>query len=752
MLATGQLRLRSDLIVSRQELPEGEVFVVKDPAVGRFVRLKAPEHFIARQFDGATPLEEIRRRGEEKFGASLSPATLEQFAAKLLNLGLLETGTGKPALARRPAGRAGFRGNLFYLRFKLLDPDQLLERAVPKLRFLFTRQFAWFSAAVILFAVGVTVVNWQEIQLSLPRLYRPETIALAWWTLLSIVIGHELAHGLTCKHFGGKVHEIGLLLIYLQPAMYCNVSDAWLFPEKRKRLLVTLAGAWFEVFCWALATLFWRLTDPSTLPNYLALVVATTLGIKTLFNLNPLIKLDGYYLLGDYLEIPNLRKNAFQYIGFCLRRIAHPRQAPATRLTARERRAYWLYGLLAGSYSVWFLGIILLSLGAFLIRRYQGWGGTIFAALLIAIFRNPIRKAGRGLASLFALKQGIMRGMKRLARTVVLLAVAAAALYFIKTDFKISGEFRILPIHNAEVRAEVEGIIEEIVRDEGDVVNAGDLIARLSDRDYRAELEKIKAEIAEKDAKLKMLQRGARAEEIELARTTVAKGEERVKHSKTLLEMEKSLYEEKLSSKKDYETAAEVAALRASELEESKGTLKLLLAGARPEEIEATQAELTRLEAQQRYLQAQLERLRILSPIAGMVTTHRLKERLGNNLKKGELLAEVHQLQTVNAEIAVPEKEISEVQVGQPVVLKARAYFNQSFRGKVISISPVGTIPTNGLPQRSFLVVTELENKTQALRPEMTGNAKISSGTRRLYEIVFRRLIRFIRVEFWSWW
>jgi multidrug resistance efflux pump len=345
-----------------------------------------------------------------------------------------------------------------------------------------------------------------------------------------------------------------------------------------------------------------------------------------------------------------------------------------------------------------------------------------------------------------------MRGMKRLAKTVGSLAIAAAALYFIKTDFKISGEFRILPIHNAEVRAEVEGIIEEIVHDEGDVVKAGDLIARLSDRDYRAELDKTRAEIAEKDAKLKMLQRGARSEEIELARTTVAKGEERLKHSKTLLEMEKSLYEEKLSSKKDYETAAEIAALRASELEESKGTLKLLLAGARPEEIEATQAELTRLEAQLKYLQSQLERVRIVSPIDGVVTTHRLKERLGNNLKKGELLAEVHQLQTVNAEIAVPEKEISEVQVGQPVVLKARAYLNQSFQGKVISISPVGTIPTNGLPQRSFLVVTELDNKTQALRPEMTGNAKISSGTRRLYEIVFRRLIRFIRVEFWSWW
>src|SRR5262249_46781296 len=148
-----------------------------------------------------------------------------------------------------------------------------------------------------------------------------------------------------------------------------------------------------------------------------------------------------YYLLSDYLEIPNLRKNALQYIGSCLCRIILPRQPlAAARPSERERRIFWLYGLMAGSYSAWFLGIILISLGGFLVNRYQGWGGGIFAALVIAIFRNPIRKAGRGLASLFTVKQGIMRGMKRLAKTVVLLAIAAAALYFIKTDFKISGE------------------------------------------------------------------------------------------------------------------------------------------------------------------------------------------------------------------------------------------------------------------------------------------------------------------------
>jgi len=743
--------LRGDLIISRQELPDGVVYVVKDPTIGRFLRFKEPEYFIAQQLDGATSLDEIRERGEKQFGATLSIATLNQFAGKLQNLGLLSVSPHEPAQKASVSKPSKVGGNIFYLRFRLLDPDSLLSRAVPRLGFVFTQSFAIFSLAVISFAIGVLILSWQEIHHSLPRLFQPGALALAWFTLIGVVVGHEFAHGLTCKRFGGSVREIGLLLIYFQPAMYCNVSDAWLFPEKYKRLLVTLAGAWFEIFCWALATILWRLTEPATIPNFLFLVMATALGIKSLFNLNPLIKLDGYYLLSDYLEIPNLRANAFQHIGASISGLFRPGHRSSEQ-NPRKRRIYWIYGLLAGVYSGWLLGFILLSLGTFLVARYQGWGGAFFAGFLIIIFRGTLRKTGRLLASFFSGSTRIIQRVKRLAKLALVLALIAAGLYFIKTDFKISGEFTILPIHNAEIRPEVEGIIEEIVRDEGDVVNAGDLIARLSDRDYRAELDKVTAEFAEKQARLRMLKAGARAEELELARTTVTKGEERVKHSKSLLEMEKTLYDDKLSSKKDFEVAAEIAALRQSELEESKGTLKLLQAGARPEEIEAIQAEVARLSSQIKYLQGQLERLRILSPITGVVTTHRLKERLGTNLKKGELFAQVHQVQTVDAEIAVPENEISEVRIGQPVMLKARAYIDRSFMGKVISTSPVGIQSTNGIAQRHFIVVTELENNTQLLRPEMTGNAKISCGNRHLYQIVFRRLIRFIRVEFWSWW
>src|SRR5262249_25708288 len=129
---------------------------------------------------------------------------------------------------------------------------------------------------------------------------RWETAILAWLALAAVTTLHEFAHGLTCKHHGGEVHEVGFLFLFLMPCFYCNVSDAWLFREKSKRLWVTLAGGYCDLVLWALAVFAWRLTLPGGWPHYLAWVVLVVCGARVFFNFNPFLKLDGYYLLSDW--------------------------------------------------------------------------------------------------------------------------------------------------------------------------------------------------------------------------------------------------------------------------------------------------------------------------------------------------------------------------------------------------------------------------------------------------------------------
>ena len=141
------------------------------------------------------------------------------------------------------------------------------------------------------------------------------------------------------QYYGGQVREIGFLLMLFMPCFYCNVSDAWLFREKSKRLWVTLAGGYFELFLWSLAVFVWRLSIQDTLVHYLAFVVLGVCGLQSLVNFNPLIKLDGYYLLSDWVEVPNLRQRAVGYVSARLRWLLWGARRPPRRSGRRSGAA-----------------------------------------------------------------------------------------------------------------------------------------------------------------------------------------------------------------------------------------------------------------------------------------------------------------------------------------------------------------------------------------------------------------------------
>jgi multidrug resistance efflux pump len=885
---------RSDLII--RALGETGRYVAKEPRSGAYYQLGQEEHFLLEQLDGRNNADAICARFAERFGQPLSAAELNEFVEMARGRGFLQdgartflsaasvdgsTGPGNGQVApilggrcgqecprsgsarQRPEPAAGSgpapiprqRQSVLYWRKRLFDPDRLFTRLAPKLWFFWTPGFAACSAGCMLAAALVLLANHREAAVSIARALNLNTALLAWLAMLVVTTLHESAHGLTCKRYGGEVHEIGFLLIYLQPAFYCNVSDAWLIPEKSKRLWVTFAGAWLELFIWALATLVWRVTDTDVWLNHVALVVMAASGIATLFNFNPLIKLDGYYLLSDYLEIPNLRRRAFLYLGDCVRRWrgSAPRLLPEP--SPREKRIYLRYGLLAWTYSMLLLGVTLVYLAERLTGRYQAWGLVLFVGLVGLMFQAPLRRLYRRLAARCSLTRGPQPGllspefqtalintglqpgarrssdppavstafpseassiktasadhvflrtepvpeahptiaqrfnagdsraqetspagtaenggasggaasgpsaqhrparpwMRRLA-WLALSASLLTLLFLVKMELRVSGPFTILPLRNAEVRPEVEGIIQEIFADEGDQLNQGQPVVRLSDRDYRAELQKTRAQIEEQGARLRLLKAGSRPQEIEVARTLVAKADERLKYAKSRQEMDTKLYDSKLLSLRELQQSQEAVAVSVDELHEVQGRLDLLLAGSRLEDIEAVQAEIGRLKAQEQLLEDQLTRLLVLSPIPGVVTTRRLKEKLGQNVRKGELIATVQELGTVTAELAIPEKEIADVKLGQRVVLKARAYPEKNFAGTVAAIAPIANREANPQGQKVFLVTTQIRNESHLLTSEMTGNARIYCGQRRVVDLLTRRLARYLRVEVWSWW
>jgi len=798
--------LRRDLTVKQQETTSGASFVVKDPVSGDFFRLREAEYYIAQQLDGRTTLDAVRQRAEARFGASVPIETLHAFVKTLVKTNLLET---EEAARRRKKGssrkKRRISGNLLYFRIKVCDPDRLLERLVPRLRFFFTPAFMSLSAALILTAAGTVFMNRTELADDLARLGSFAAISVLLAVLCIVVSAHEFAHGLTCKWFGGDVHEMGFMLMYFQPAFYCDVSDAWLFPEKRKRLWVGFAGPYFELTIWALAAMIWRWTDAESWLHDLALIVAGGVGIKTLFNFNPLLKFDGYYLLSDYIEVPNLRRRSFAYIGTWCKRLLGLADPTGTEIPLRDRRMYLSYGLMAVLFSVSALGYAFVKLGDLFIQNGQPLVLFLASSLVGLKVRRRFNRLFRKSSALSASDDdedddehersesvekrestkkeaaeepgkpkeigrkstADERDWKKWGAWTAAAAVLLAVLFLGHMELKIAGPVNILPEENSDVRAPLEEIIDSIEVDEGDVVKAGQRIARLSDKALLAEMGKTEAETSEARSNLRKLQAGPTEAEIQVARTAVSKADDTLKYAQSRLGKMRSLFQKNLLSPKELEDAEEQATAAANDLAEAKSRLNLLRHGSRPEEIAAVKAQIDRLETQKRYLDVQLGWLDVLSPVSGVVATpsRELKEMKHQLVKKGDLIAKVFDMDRVTAQIFVSERDLDGLQVGQRVELRARAYPDRSFYGAVTSIatSAQGGASPSAEPGRSplssatsttktVIVTTLIDNRSRLLKPEMTGQAKVFCGRRRIVDLIARRMALTFNVAIWSWW
>ncbi|MBN1772702.1 MAG: hypothetical protein JXB32_15640 [Deltaproteobacteria bacterium] len=364
-------RVRADLVWSEQRDVSGAAWVVKDPRADRYFRLDERSGRLAQRLDGTRTAAEAAA-GDGADEEALDPEELEELLEDLDGLGLLEGGVA--TAAPRPR-----RSSPLFLRLPLGDPNRLLGRLARLAGPLFHPVFVVVGGLAVVVAAVLAVANVAALRADAERLLAWPELLYLWIPALVVIALHETAHGVACRRFGGEVHELGLVLYYFQPCAYCDVTDAWMIADRGRRLWVLGAGPFLEAALWAAAVFVWLAAEPGTPVFWCAAGIAATSGIKTLVNLNPLIRLDGYYLLSDGLGIPNLRSRAFRYLW------ARLRGAEAEPVGRLERAVFLVYAPVAFAFSaalivwfgVWVYGVALERLG--------GWGHLAFWAAVAVL-------------------------------------------------------------------------------------------------------------------------------------------------------------------------------------------------------------------------------------------------------------------------------------------------------------------------------------------------------------------------------
>lgn len=508
-----KLRVRGDLSITAQKYEGKTYFVIKDPVSLRYYRFKEQEHYLLQLMDGTHTLDDAQKEFEKRFRPErLTLEDLEHFGQQLLTAGLVQNESpqaGKQLFDRKKEKRRKELlqtfTNVLYIRIPIFDPDKLLTRMLPYLRWMFTVWFLLFSVGVMLAALMLVLTKFDIFLEKLPsyqEFFSFKTIAYLWVALGITKVIHEFGHGLSCKAFGGEVHEMGFLILCFSPAMYCNVSDAWVLPSKWKRIIISGAGIYVELMIAAIATFVWWNSPSQPFVNYMALSLMVLCSVSTvLFNGNPLMRFDGYYVLADWIEIPNLRDRANRYVqrlamDYCLGIEVQPEP-----YMARGRRILFVFYAVVSYIYRWVLTFFILTFMANWLKPYKL---EIISQMmtLVAIGSMIGWPAYRLIANIR--KRGRLPDMKstRITATACVVALLLFAFFFLPlpvSRIRQPGLVQVQPEDIVQVHVKVPGILQKVLVKEGEAVSKGKVLAVFTSLDLENNLAKAKTAVAIKE-------------------------------------------------------------------------------------------------------------------------------------------------------------------------------------------------------------------------------------------------------------
>lgn len=508
------LRMRQDLVWFSRRVGGEQRYILKDPITLAHHQLWPEEFALLEMLDGETSLSDMKERFEQRFKpARLDYSRLEILHGQFYRNGLVlseHLGQGQQLLKRHSDQRLSQFGqrasNLLAIRFRGINPDPLLEFLNARIGVCFSGLSLMLSACFVLMTSVFMLAQLPNMHWQLPDLAAYLTPYNLLWLGLAFValkMLHEIGHGLACKHYGGECSELGIMLLVFTPCLYCDVSDSWMIGDRWKRAFVAAAGMYFEVVAAAVCAWLWWFSQPGLLHSIsFNMMLLGSVG-TVVFNANPLLRYDGYFVLSDLLDAPNLWQQSYAAFWKSIRDFFYCYPAENARHPEASRRVLWFYACVSLAYR-WGVTMLILFFVAHVLQslRLEVLGVLLLPAFLMMILLQPLRTVHRFVTRPIRSRR-LRRG--RVAQTLVLLLLVVGMIFWLPLPASVVVPVFVRAANAQPVIPLVDGQLVFCLPD-GSRVNQGDVIARLESPSLQLECMARRGDLARQQARLQGLE------------------------------------------------------------------------------------------------------------------------------------------------------------------------------------------------------------------------------------------------------
>ncbi len=503
-LSNCKLSLRTDLSFHLQEYNDAPCYLIEDEFNSRFYRVGLAEYHLISLLDGNTTINKAVSQSAIQLG---DQAINEQDAITickwLIDSGLATTDASRTsgrlmeAFEKSDKKKRMAKMNPVTPKFSLFNPDAFLTVLNQVFGWLFSFPMFLIWCAVVATGIYQTAANWDLITGG-SSVFSSDNwlwLGVAW---LGLKLLHETAHGLACKRFGGDVRQCGLVMIVMIPLPFVDVTSSWRFPSKWHRIFVAGAGMYVEVFCAAVAAIIWCYSDVGVVRQHCFNIMLAGSVTTLFFNANPLMRFDGYYMLSDWLEMPNLGTHGQQWIKWVGKKFYLGLEAK--KPSWPEGRA-WIVGTYAILALIW---KVLICVGLAIAAESLFFGAGIilaFMAICVWVFW-PIIK----LLKMVYTPEETTEAPSKLrfcVLTTALLLACFAVYQYAPWYSRIKAPAIVDYQESHEVRTPVGGFLEEILVEPSQVVRENQLLARLKNPQVDGDVKKLKIELQANELRLR---------------------------------------------------------------------------------------------------------------------------------------------------------------------------------------------------------------------------------------------------------